>query len=125
MKKLAILAVVLCCGAMGVALAMPVMANPWNEDACKLITDPNEREIAGCDSNTNLYKTAGGIINVITGVVGVIAVLMIVVGGLNLASSAGDPGKAAKARKTILFSVIGLLVALSAWAMVNFVLQNA
>lgn len=124
MKKLAILAVVLC-GVMGVMLAMPVMANPWNEDACRLITDPDEREIAGCNSNTNLYKTAGGIINVITGVVGVIAVSMIVVGGLNLASSAGDPGKAAKARKTILFSVIGLLVALSAWTMVNFVLQNA
>lgn len=127
MKKLAILAVVLCCGVMGVALAMPVMAkNPWSKKTCELLTPgTSEYVAAGCDKETSLGKTAMGIINIVIGVTGIISVLMIVIGGMNFTTSAGDPGKTTKARKTILFSVIGLVVAISAWVLVNFVLKGA
>ena len=48
---------------------------------------------------------------------------MIVIGGINYALSQGDPGKVKKAKDTILYGVIGLVVALLAFAIVTFVLQ--
>ena len=64
------------------------------------------------------------IINVIVGVVGFVAVAMIVMGGISFATSQGDTAKVAKARNTILYGVVGLVVALLAFAIVNFVLKS-
>ena len=133
MKKLAILAVVLC-GVIGVALTTPVMAgNPWSEKTCEILQKQGKQNTpewtaAGCNSSRGergLYETAANVIGIISGIGVMVSVIMLVIGGMNFSTSAGDPGKVTKARKTILFSVIGLIVSLLAWAMVNFVLQNA
>ena len=47
---------------------------------------------------------------------------MIVMGGISFATSQGDASKTTKARNTILYGVVGLVVALLAFAIVNFVL---
>ena len=44
--------------------------------------------------------------------------------GISFATSQGDSGKVAKARNTILYGVVGLVVALLAFAIVNFVLSS-
>ena len=49
---------------------------------------------------------------------------MMIVGGINMATSQGDPAKVKKGRDTLLYGVIGLVVALLAFAIVNFVLKN-
>lgn len=77
----------------------------------------------GVFSNTDLMGTLTIIINVVVGVVGFIAVAMIVMGGISFATSQGDTSKVAKARNTILYGVVGLVVALLAFAIVNFVLS--
>lgn len=64
------------------------------------------------------------VINVVLGVMGVVSVVMIILGGINYTTSQGDPTKAGKAQKTIIFSIVGLVVALLAFAIVNFVLTN-
>ncbi len=56
------------------------------------------------------------------GIAAVISVLMIVIGGLSFVTSGGKPEEAAKARETIIYAAIGLLVSLSAEAVVAFVL---
>ena len=48
---------------------------------------------------------------------------MIIIGGINYALSQGDPGKVKKAKDTILYGIIGLVVALLAFAIVQFVLS--
>lgn len=78
----------------------------------------------GISQNDDLMATLTTIVNVIVGVIGFVAVVMIVVGGINFAVSQGDAGKVAKARNTILYGVVGLVVALLAFAIVNFVLSN-
>ena len=60
----------------------------------------------------------------VIGVIGFIAVAMIVMGGISFATSQGDTSKVAKARNTILYGVVGLVVAILAFAIVNFVLAN-
>lgn len=77
----------------------------------------------GVFDNKDLMGTLTIIINVIVGVVGFVAVAMIVMGGISFATSQGDTSKVAKARNTILYGVVGLVVALLAFAIVNFVLS--
>ena len=74
-------------------------------------------------SASDLNSTIRTVINGITFVVGLIAVIMIVIGGIFYAISAGDPGKVKKAKDTIMYGIIGLIVALLAFAIINFVLQ--
>lgn len=54
--------------------------------------------------------------------VGAIAVLMIIIGGVRYVVSAGDQTALTSAKNTILYAIIGLLVAFMAYAIVHFVL---
>ena len=74
--------------------------------------------------NVDLWNIVNTVINVILAIVGVIAVVMIIFGGIQYSTSAGDPGKVKKAKDTILYGVIGLVIALLAFAIVNFVLSS-
>ena len=56
--------------------------------------------------------------------VGVIAVIMVIIGGINYTTSQGDPEKIKKAKNTILYGIIGLIISLLAFAIVSFVLNS-
>lgn len=64
------------------------------------------------------------VINFLLYAIGVIAVIMIIWGGIKYATSAGDSNKVTSAKNTILYAVIGLIVAIFAFAIVNFVLTQ-
>lgn len=86
--------------------------------------------LAGCSdlnsaSNQNdLMKTVNQIINIVIGVIGFAAVAMTIYGGVQYTTSAGDPGKVKKAKDTIMYGIVGLVVAILAFAIVNFVLSS-
>ena len=105
-----------------VAYSFPAIA--LNNPACDKV-DGAKFAGSGCESK---IPTAPSVIttvlNVVIGIVGVISVIFIIIGGYMYATSAGDPGKTKKAKDTILYSVIGLAVALLSFAIVNFVLSN-
>ena len=63
------------------------------------------------------------IINTLIFAIGIVAVVMIIMGGISYATSQGDPAKVKKGKDTILYGIIGLVVSLLAFAIVNFVLQ--
>lgn len=56
--------------------------------------------------------------------VGVIAVVVIIIGGIGYITSQGDTGKSVKARTTILYGIVGLVICLLAYAIVNLVLSG-
>ena len=62
------------------------------------------------------------VINTILVVLGMIAVIMIVVGGIRYTTSNGESAQITSAKNTILYAVVGLVVAVLAYAIVNFVL---
>ena len=74
-----------------------------------------------CSSDLNTVIRT--IINAIIFVVGMVAVIMIILGGVNYATSQGDPGKVKKGKDTIMYGIIGLVISILAFAIVNFVLQ--
>lgn len=82
--------------------------------------------IAQCSvkPDDSLMPTITTIINVVVSVLGIVAVGVIVLGGVTFATSQGDAAKTAKAKNTILFGVVGLIVAILAFAIVNFVLGS-
>lgn len=85
---------------------------------------PEWNGAGGVADNSDLLGVLTTIINVVVGVVGFIAVAMIVMGGISYATSQGDAAKTKKGMNTILYGVVGLVVALLAFAIVNFVLNN-
>lgn len=81
-------------------------------------------ETAADGSEKDIIWYVGTVINAILGLVGIVAVVTMIIGGISFITSQGDPGKVAKARNTILYGVIGIVVALLAFAIVNFVLKS-
>ena len=63
------------------------------------------------------------IVNTLIFAIGIVAVIMIILGGINYATSQGDPAKVKKGKDTVLYGIIGLVIALLAYAIVNFVLN--
>ena len=84
--------------------------------AASLASDPDS--CTGDDLNTIIRN----IINAIIFAIGMVAVVMIIIGGVNYATSQGDPGKVKKGKDTIMYGIIGLVVAVLAFAIVNFVI---
>ena len=63
------------------------------------------------------------ILNSFIVIAGIVAVVFIIIGGVGYMTSAGDAGKIKKAKDTILYSVIGLIVVALAFAIVNFAVK--
>lgn len=55
----------------------------------------------------------------------VVAVLFVVISGLKFVAAQGDPQAIAKARQTIIYAVIGLVICISAEAIVSLVLGKS
>lgn len=62
-----------------------------------------------------------GVVNLMLYILGILAVIMIVIGGFRYVVSAGDEGGIKQGKNTIIYAVIGLIVAILAYAIVNFV----
>jgi len=68
---------------------------------------------------TNFIKT---IVNTLLFVLGAVSVVTIIIAGIRYTTSQGDPGAVKIAKDTLLYAVIGLVVAIMAFAIVNFVI---
>ena len=89
-----------------------------DQSLCKEYADSNLK------TGADVQDTAKNVINWIIGIIGFLAVVMIVVGGFNYTLSQGDAAKVKKAKDTIIYGVVGLVIALLAFAIVNLVLNQ-
>ena len=55
-------------------------------------------------------------------IIGIISVVMLIYGGFRYIISGGDNKKVADAKNTILYAIIGLIISLLAYAIINFVI---
>ena len=85
-------------------------------------------EAAKCDGcPSDLFGETGAfrqITNTILYIVGVIAVIMLIIGGIRYVISGGDAKKVTDAKNTVLYAIIGLIIAFLAFAIVNFVITS-
>jgi hypothetical protein len=106
------------------AFPAPASAQDLLDPICK-----ETPEAAACDTSEDreLFGPDGvmtDIINILLLLVGIVSVLVIIIGGLRMVLSAGDSQAVASARNTIVYALIGLAVAFSAYALVNFVINR-
>ena len=61
--------------------------------------------------------------NTVLYIVGIVSVVMLIYGGLRYVISGGDSKKVTDAKNTILYAIIGLIISILAFAIVNFVIN--
>ena len=78
----------------------------------------------GCRDINNLLELAVNVARYIFGILGTIALVFFIYGGLTIILSFGNSSKVQKGRDILVAAVVGLLIALSAFLIVNFLVQT-
>lgn len=117
MKKIAIILIsVVAIVGFSFAAAEPALAasNQQIKDGINSV-DP------GGTTSSSLPEVIKTILNIMLYIIGVLCVIMIIYGGISYVISAGAADKVKRARDTIVYSVVGLVVAIIAFAIVQWV----
>ncbi len=84
------------------------------------------KEAAGCklDADKSAMPAVVYLIDVALSLIGVVAVAIIIYGAITYTISTGDATKLNRAKNSIIYGIVGLVVALLAYAIVSFVSQS-
>jgi len=96
----------------------PVGAVGALDDVCS--TNPGESAVCANKDDTSDSFVAN-LVNTLLYIVGAVSVLAIIIGGIFYAISGGSSSNVTKAKNTIIYAVIGLVVSFLAYAIVNWV----
>ena len=112
--------------ALASSLALPVMASPTSSSKGGSFAQQATEGLkqVGGNDQTSFGDIVSKIINFLLFFVGVVSVIMIIYGGIQYTTSAGDSGKVTNAKNTILYAIVGLIVSILAYAIVNFVVKT-
>ncbi len=83
--------------------------------------DEGARDAKPAGVSGDLQGSFSQIANLLIFLVGAVAVIMLIIGGLRYVISQGDAAQVKSAKDTLLYSIIGIVVAILAYAIVNFV----
>ena len=121
--KLIIVALAVSLGISGAILA-PTATYAACTSAADCVQDGADKA-GGKSSNTaDPKEIIQTIVRILLFLIGAVSVIMIIIGGFRYVISQGDSGAVTSAKNTILYAVIGLVVAIFAWAIVDFVVDN-
>lgn len=115
--KLAVLTVAALVGVVAFTPAYDVGAAPRDD----ILSGASQ---SGAQGGPTLEARIATITTILLFVIGAVSVIMIIVGGIRYVVSAGDSSKIKAAKDTIMYSVVGLVVALLAYAIVRFVIDQ-
>jgi hypothetical protein len=95
-----------------------------------VVKSPDELNTLDSDGNSKndglsrfIWRVALNVIDIALQLVGYIAVIFILIGGFNMITSSGSPDGMAKARKSILNAVIGLVISVGSVGLVNLIMS--
>jgi hypothetical protein len=117
------LTIVSCAALLGILTMTPAYVGAAPADQIKggvNAVGGNEVDVNG--NPVTLSQRITTIVNIMLYILGAIAVIMIVIGGIRYTTSNGDSAGISGAKNTILYAIVGLVVAILAYAIVNFVL---
>jgi ABC-type Fe3+ transport system permease subunit len=93
--------------------------------------DPKNQVLIGvggsaneCDSS-RVGSVLGTVVSILGWVLGIVAVIMIIVAGFKYVTSGGDAQKAGSAKNTLVYALIGVVIAALAQFLVHFVINQA
>ena len=89
------------------------------------ITDPNTHQCVPQVTGINdIWLIVAAVIELLLRLAGLIAVFMVIVGGVKYMTSEGSPEDTAKGRSTIIYSLVGLMISVSAALIVTFIAKR-
>lgn len=97
--------------------AIDITETGSNTEANKALT--NEK-----NADDTVPVVIGRVISTILFLLGIFAVLIIIMAGFRYVTANGDAGQVKTARNTILYAVVGLIVAILSYGIVGFILSN-
>jgi multisubunit Na+/H+ antiporter MnhB subunit len=103
-----------------VSPAQQVLAQSPAEQAQSGVNQIGGNQSGTNSSLTGMIRTA---VNILLFLTSAIAVVMIIYGGIKYVTSRGEAADVASAKNTILYAVVGLVVAILAYAIVGFVVN--
>ena len=109
---------------MAAVLSTPSYAGAQQQAACEAIGKTWNGSSCG-DGEAKINNTVENLVRILSVVVGIIAVIMIIVGGFHYITSGGDSNKVSTAKNTIIYAIIGLVIAVLAQVIVGFVIDQA
>ena len=124
MKKSIISIAIMTCGVFGASvLSTASLPGSVSAQVSKGIDTATTSEMQGksIDGKDGLIKT---VVNILLWAVGILSVIMIIFSGFRYITSSGDASKTKSAQSTLIYSVVGLIVAIMAWAIVNMVIKR-
>ncbi len=74
--------------------------------------------------NADPITIAAALIRVFLGFLGIIAVLMFILAGFKWMLSGGDEDKASEAKKMLISAIVGLIIILASYAIVQFIINT-
>jgi len=123
MKRLKIAVATFAVALFGAVALVPV-ASVSAIDPLKEVCNSENADTAVCSNREdNVGDLLGTIINTMLFLVGAISVVMVIFGGIQYTISTGDSGRVSKAKNTITYAIVGLIVSFLAYAIVNWVLK--
>jgi len=106
--------------------ALSMAAGIQTSDACAGLNALNGKNSGTCDksSQSSLQGIIHFAVQTLAWVLGVAAIIMIILSGFKYITAGGDSGKISSAKNTLIFALVGLVVAALAQFMVSFVLSS-
>ncbi len=109
----------------GLALSTVLVAAPVAvESASAQVIDGLNMTKTADTQNTSVDTLIRNVINILLWAIGIVSVIMIIIGGIRYATSNGDSNQVTAAKNTIMYAVIGLVIAIFAYAIVYFVFDQ-
>lgn len=109
------------------SLVKPVSAFTCPEKTVRVgesVSALSECNVEKTEGDKSLMSNVSMLINVFASVMGFLAVGMIVYGGFMLLTAQGDPAKIKRGKDVVTYSIIGLILVMLAYAIVNFVMNS-
>lgn len=82
------------------------------------------KKASSADSGSDVNTTAGNIVSTLLFIAGLLAVIVIIYSGIKYITANGDKQKIESAKNTLIYAIAGLVIAIVAYAIVNFVISN-
>lgn len=88
------------------------------------VVDVTDKVPAGVPKGPSVETLIKNVTNTLAFVAGALAVIAIIVGGILYITSGGDEKRIGAAKNTILYAVVGMVIAVLAYSIANFVLKG-
>lgn len=105
------------------ALPYTYVASAGTTAACNALGQLDSSQSCGSGTST-INKVVKAVTNIISVILGIVGVIMVIISGFKYVTSNGDAQAVGSAKRTLIYALVGLVVAALAQFMVHFVINR-